>query len=509
MGLVYNKAHESAAIKGLVFVFTSGHTICEAFEQSSGVGIVMRRFFGPMVVASLLAPSLLYGCKPRADAHQAQVKRIEFTQAKAAESAQIRCQSVANATNRNICFLTEYARALLSQTTDYDDISNQVREKLEKKGIKKFLPMSTYRITPKQGGVCFNSESHPVESENFWNNQVEPLRKQIEHVAEFLAQYHVDLDGQDPGPFGIRDVELCPITITEGRKISLHGSTLTVGLPVKGLISTTYGWYSFIELRKMWDRGEMFERRYSVKHAVVDLFAGKEAPFLWQLGNPVGQVRNALRNFLRTKGQDLIARLEKIQGSSSRLSSADQEKTIRAVMHLDESSPEANQNYIPEILKESKTGINGILEAGKGAELISEWLCLAKDALNSPEISSAAVGELMERSDSTKVRYDIKASWVAVANFHNINVDVFGAYSNQNRFIEIPKSSSQSLDFQVRAEGRVVVVTGDQVNVSTAMSYLMSSVQRTIQSDTLYKAVRNVAKVPDRGQWCSSRQAGD
>jgi hypothetical protein len=111
----------------------------------------------------------------------------------------------------------------------------------------------------------------------------------------------------------------------------------------------------------------------------------------------------------------------------------------------------------------------------------------------------------MERSDSTTVKYDIKASWVAVANFHNINVDVFGVFSQQSRFIETPKTSGQSLDFQVKAEGKVVVVTGDQVNVSAAMNFLMPSIQRSLQSETLYLAVRNVASVPDRSQWCVGR----
>lgn len=465
----------------------------------------MRMSCLSVVVVSTLIASFAASCKPRGEGGSSQVKRIQFTQTKAAESAQRKCQSASDVTSRNICFLSEYAKALLSQTSDYDDITNQVKEKLVQKGIKTSLPMSSYRITPKQGGVCFNSESHPIESESFWNNQVEPLRKQIEHVAEFLAQYHVDLDGQDPGPFGIKDVELCPITITDGRKISLHGSTLTIGLPVKGVISTTYGWYSFIELRKLWDSGEIFERHYSVKQAVVDLFAGKQTPFIWQLGNPVGQIRNTIRQFLRSKGQDLIQRLEKLRASPSRLSSVEQGKTIRAVMHLDESSPESKQNYIPDVLKEVNVKLDEVLGAGKASDLVAEWLCLVERAVSSPEISNAAIGGLMERSDSTNVKYDIKASWVAVANFHNINVDVFGGFTNQSRFIESPKSSSQNLNFQVKAEGKVVVVTGDQVNVSAAMNFLVESVQRSLQSETLYNAVRNVAMVPDRGQWCSGR----
>lgn len=465
----------------------------------------MKIIFMPFMVAVIVTTVLISGCKPRGDNSSSQFKRAQFAQAKAEESAQRQCQSASDATNRNICFLAAYARTLLSQTSDYDDISNQVKEKLEQKGIKKFLPMSTYRITPKQGGTCFSSKSNPIESESFWNNQVEPLRKQVEHVAEFLAQYHVDLDGQDPGAFGIKDVELCPITITDGRKMALHGSTLTLGLPLKGVISTTYGWYSFIELRKMWDGGEIFEQQYSVKQSVVNLFVGQQTPFVWQLGNPVGQVRNTLRQFLRTRGTDLVSRLEKLRSSPSQLSKEDHGKTIRTVMHLTESSPEAMQNYIPQVLKETKLGLDEVLNAGKGADLISEWLCLVENSVSSSEISSAAVGGLMERSDSTNVKYDIKASWVAVANFHNINVDVFGAFSQQSRFIESPKSSSQNLNFQVKAEGRVVVVTGDQVNVSAAMNFLLSSVQRSLQSETLYRAVRNVAEVPDRLQWCSGK----
>jgi len=458
-----------------------------------------------VVLLSATMVSFVGSCKPRGEGGSSQVKRVQFSQTKAAEAARRKCESASDATSRNICFLSEYARVLLSQTSDYDDISNQVREKLEQKRIKKFLPMSIYRITPKQGGVCFSSSENPIESENFWNNQVEPLRKQIEHVAEFLAQYHVDLDGQDPGPFSVKDVELCPITVTDGRKISLHGSTLTIGLPVKGVLSTTYGWYSFVELRKMWDSGDIFERTYSVKQSAVDLFAGKQTPFVWRLGNPVGQIRNALRQFLRVKGDDLTSRLEKLRDSPSRLSSEDQGRTIATVMQLDESSPEANQNYIPEVLKETKASFDGILKAGKGSDLIAEWLCQAEKSANSAQISSAAIGGLMERSDSTSVKYDIKASWVAVANFHNINVDVFGAFSQQNRFIETPKSSGQNLDFQVKAEGKVVVVTGDQVNVSAAMNFLMPSIQRSLQSETLYLAVRNVASVPDRSQWCVGR----
>lgn len=448
--------------------------------------------------------AVVSACKSRRDQDTSKAKRVQYTQAKAAESAQRKCQSLGDLTNKNICFLAEYGKALLSQTSDYDDISNQVKEKLEQKGIKKFLPMSSYRIAPKPGGTCFSEKSNPIHSENFWNDQVEPIRKQIENVAEFLAQYHVDLDGQDPGAFGIKDVELCPITITDGRKVSLKGSTLTIGLPVKGVISTTYGWYSFVELRKMWDAGDIFERSYSIKQAAVDLFAGKQTPFIWMVGNPVGQVRNSLRQFLRTKGSELIEKLEKLRASRADLPPEEQGKTIRTVMNLDDSSHDSKQNYIPEILTDAKNSLDGILNTGKGKDLITEWLCLAEKSVNSSIISNAAIGGLVERSDTTNVNYDIKASWVAVANFHNINVDVLGAFSNQNRFIESPRSSNQSLNYQVKAEGKVVVVTGDQVNVSAALNFLLASVQRSIQSDTLHHAVKNVATIPDRTQWCSA-----
>lgn len=222
------------------------------------------------------------------------------------------------------------------------------------------------------------------------------------------------------------------------------------------------------------------------------------------VGNPVGQVRNSLRQFLRVKGTDLVAKLEKLRASRADLPPEEQGKTIRAVMNLDDSSQESKQNYIPEILTDTKNSLDSILNTGKGKDLINEWLCLAEKSMNSPTISSAAIGGLVERSDTTNVNYDIKASWVAVANFHNINVDVLGAFSNQNRFIESPRSSNQSLNFQVKAEGKVVVVTGDQVNVSAALNFLLGSVQRSLQSETLHDAVKNVASVPDRTQWCSA-----
>jgi hypothetical protein len=454
------------------------------------------------VVATI---SALNSCKPR-QVNEAKLNRAQYSQAKASEMALKKCQNITNLTSKNLCFLDEYARQLLSQTTDYDDISNQVSEKLRRRGIQKSLPMSVYSIAPKSGGTCFSSDSNPVEAENFWNNQVEPIRKQIENVAEFLAQYHLDVDGQDPGPFAIKDVELCPITITQGRKIALHGSTLTIGLPVKGVISKTYGWYSFIELRQMWDAGDIFERTYSIKQTAIDLFAGKKTPFVWILANPVGSVRSSLRQLTRNQGGELLTKLSQLKSSESKLAAQDRAKTLRSTLNLEPNSEENKRNFIGPIFAEIQPEIEQILNSERNTDLVDEWHCQAEYLTNSSDISNAALGGLVERGDTTNVNYDIKASWVAVANFHNINVDVLGVFSNHSRFIESPRSSNQNFNFQVKAEGKVVVVTGDQVNVSTALNALTASMQRSVYTESLYHAVRNVSKVPDKSQWCIGRK---
>jgi hypothetical protein len=448
----------------------------------------------------------LQSCKARNDA-TSKVKRVQYSQAKAAESATRACQSTTELTSRNLCFLAEYSKQLLSQSSDYDDITTQVNEKLSRKGVTKFLPMSRFRISPKPGGTCFSHDSNPIEAESFWNNQVEPIRKQIENVAEFLAQYHVDMDGQDPGPFGIQDVELCPITVTEGRKIALHGSTLTLGLPVKGIVSKTYGWYSFIELRKMWDSGDIFEKSYSIKQAATDLFAGRQTPFVWILGNPVGQARSALRQFLKNQGGELLSKLDRLISSSSQLSPKDRAKSISSILSLDPSDESSKKFYAPAALTYSSSELQEILESSKGEELLQEWKCQTEKILASSEIANAAIGGLVERSDSTNVNYDIKASWVAVANFHNINVDVLGAFANHSQFIETPRTNEQKFNFEVKAQGKVVVVTGDQVNVTAALNVLLASVQRTIYSESLFQTMKNISKVPDKGQWCVSQQS--
>lgn len=455
----------------------------------------------------VLLPLTIHACRT-SSRRGADVKRVSYSQAKAAESARQACEHIADKTSQNICFLTEYAKLLLSQTSDFDDISNMVAEKFKQNGIQAYLPISIYRIAPKPGGTCFSHDSHPVESENFYNNQVEQIRKQIENVAEFLAQYHVDIDGQDPGPFGIKDIELCPISMTQGRKLALHGSTLTIGLPVKGLVSTSYGWYSFTELRGMWDRGEMFEKTYSIKQRVIDLFAGEQTSFIWKIANPAGPIRNPLRQLLRNQGQDILKRLTSLRRSETNMSPEERARTVRSVLDLDKTSPSSQNFYIPEVLNAVSSDLEKVLNGGeqKVDELLSEWQCQTEKMLASSEIANAAIGGLVERSESTNVTYDIKASWVAVANFHNINIDVFGLYASHNQFIETPRVNEQNFNFKVKAEGRVVVVTGDQVNVTTAINVLTSSVKRTIYTEGLHKSMTNISKVPDKAQWCTGKQ---
>jgi hypothetical protein len=454
-----------------------------------------------LITSSLafLSPS----CKTVKDADTARMNRVEFSQTKSSEIAKQACASARNKTAQNLCFLSEYGKQLLSQSSDPDDVSNDVKEKLERSGVKNYRPMSSYIIRPKTGGVCFSEDGYAVEAENFWNNQVEPLRKQIEHVAEFLAQYHVDVLGQDPGPFGIQYVELCPITVTNKRRMALHGTTLTIGLPVKGMISQTYGWYTFTELRQMWDQGEIFSENYSIKDTVVNLFIGKRTPFLWLITNPVGPVRNNLRSFLRVQGQDLVRKLESINRPKDNIAKNQIPITIKSTMSLNRGSNEYNSRYMKDVIDLAYEHLDRIIQSPQVFEFLDEWLCQAQLVSTSPDLANAAIGGFTQRNESTTVNYDIKSSLVAVANFHNINIDVMGAFISHSRFIETPRSNNQTFKFDVKAEGKVVVVTGDQVNVTTALSIIKPSVERSVYTKSLYKAIYNVSQISDKNRWCS------
>jgi hypothetical protein len=414
--------------------------------------------------------------------------RVQFSATRAEADAKKKCEKSATLTDKNICFLNEYGAALLSRTTDHDDLSRLAEADLKKRGINNYIPLSSYSVGPKYGGTCFNSDEYPLEAENFWNDQVEPLRKQIEHVAEFLMQFHLEMDGADPVVFGIKKVELCPLPMNASKKIAYSGSTLTIGLPVHGWVSTYYGWYSWAELRKMWDRGEFFEKTYSVKSVVMSILVGDEVPLIWKVANPVGMIRNSARQFIRAKGRDLLDLLGKLKASVSGSNGEENFSLMQEALKMN--TEQDDGPFIPAVLKNAEPKVKTYFTSGKGQQFIEEWNCHAKRMQSTSEISNAAVGGLIEHSDDVKVKYDLKATWVAVANFHDINVDFLTSFSNHKNFIEIPKKTSRKHEFTVTATGKIVVVTDDRININAALSFLKTSSERTLHSESYHEAVR-------------------
>ena len=416
--------------------------------------------------------------------------RVSLGSVRADGDAKRQCEKVDGTTNKNLCFLREYGKALLSRKTDYDDLSTLIDAEFKKRGTKNPLPLSTYSISPKVGGTCFNDD-YPVAAENFWNDQVEPVRKQIEHVAEFLYQYHVDVDGTDPVVFGIKNVELCPLTVTNERKMIVNGTTLTIGLPVYGVISTYYGWYSFTELRRAWDRGDFFEKTYSVKSVATSILVGDEVPMIWKIANPVGMVRTSARQFMRAKGGELKELLGKLKGSVEGKAGDQDFNLAKQVLNLGVDNVESQ--IIPAVLTKDGPAAKNFFDQGKAKGFLDEWNCHLDRLSQQSTVSNAAIGGLMEHNDDSEVKYDIKAQWVAVANFHDINVDFLTSYSNHKNFIEVPKKSERKHKFTVNASGKVVVVTDDRININAALSYLAASTERTLQSESFHEAVRTFA----------------
>jgi hypothetical protein len=426
-------------------------------------------------------------CRSRNES-DSELMRVQFSATRAEADAKKKCDKLATLTDKNICFLNEYGTALLSRKSDHDDLSRLAEADFKKRGITQPLPLSIFSIGPKYGGTYFNSDEYPVEAENFWNDQVEPLRKQIEHVAEFLMQFHLEMDGADPIVFGIKKVELCPLPMNASKKIAYSGSTLTLGLPVQGWVSTYYGWYSWAELRKMWDRGEFFEKTYSVKSVMTSILVGDEVPLIWKVANPVGMIRNSARQFIRAKGADLVGMLGKLKASISGKNGEQNFTLMQEALKM-----EANREdgpFIPVVLKEAEPKVKAFFNDGQAEKFIDEWNCHANRMQGSSDISNAAVGGLIEHSDDSKVNYDLRATWVAVANFHGINVDFLTSFSNHKNFIEIPKQSIRKHEFTVKATGKVVVVTDDRINVNAAISFLKTSSERTLHSETYHEAVR-------------------
>jgi hypothetical protein len=397
-----------------------------------------------------------------------------------------------NWTEARLQALAEYGEQLLAATQDADDIQNQTNQRIReiynlKKGDEAAFARlqveklkDVYTITPRRGSQCFSEEGDGRDlfygggATSVFVDSLTGPKKQVEAIAEFLGEYHALMGGKNSGIATIQRVEFCPDSVWKF-KMAYKGGVLSIGLPHHTL---SYGFYNSQQIMQMWDSGEFLQ---SSLPPDVAKSAKTQIGMLWSLINPIGAFRIALRRGLLDRSVELA---ERIRGWLNR------KATVAGMM------PELQGLVYEQILSaENRARLADLEKAGKSADLLRNWSCIANQPSSLNHVSAIAQAAICKaKQRNTTVKYDLKATLVNVANIHQIDVcAAFQVGTFDDRFlnqqpVQIVRENEE-FRYEVNATGVVNVVTGDLINVTALMDIGHHATAKTLESLTFDRAI--------------------
>lgn len=379
-------------------------------------------------------------------------------------------------TEARVISLNNWARQLLSETKDGDDFQRLADDYFAKIGIKDAEPLSTYTLSLRPGNECFH-EGKAV-ADLWWEKGRDQVRRQLESAAQFILEYHKATLGRPAGPFGIREVEICPKTIV-GREMNYIGQKLIIGVPyapVKGYEPITSD-----KLIERWRRGDHLVEE---KKAFTNIFTRNKLTKIWMVFDPIGTLRNNLRQMLAGNGQSLARRIDTL-GPSPDLNSVKSGVLTVADPKRIRIANDAN--------------LKQLADAQKLPLFIENWRCLARSLRLADDLSLGAVSALDQaiRQDQNKVNVEIKAGLVAVGNYHQIGVSFGASNSPFGEYIDRPTPQGNNNEINVKvSSGLVSVFTIDDVKVDVAINLINTMAQKSLETASLDGAAQ--AALADR-----------
>ena len=499
-----------------------------------------------VMLLSFIAMACITSCKKRSENVSA-AKRYEYDDSTCTSTMKFRNSGpFKSVTACRLAALASYGEQILTQTKDHDDVQNIATSRLfdiyginQSDRAKVKIPGTTqlkevYRITPTVGSLCFNDE----ESSNlYWDNwfvdKISGPKKQIEAIAEFIAEHHALLGGVNDGPFSFRQVEFCPADKLNA-KMKYSQGKLEIGIPKDG---RSFAFYNTAELKKMWDSGEIFSEAFKAEgmsNEVKEYLFGRNKNYekIWQIMNPTGLVRTTFRSGLSSNAK---AGIEKIRSSAASILKAEKSATGSGESDATAEVLSDNSDDISQFL-ESQLGVSTdaeakglkltsndnlkvgplsvynnhlnaqslkllkkIIETKKMGQFLKEWSCRLDNKILANQVSAIAQTAICRAVDSQmNVKYNLKNAFINIANFHNIDVCAgfsIGGLQDYVAPVVDPANARHKSDFnfEVEADGWLNVVTGDNVNVTALIEVGKQSVARTIQTKSFVDALEHTA----------------
>lgn len=130
--------------------------------------------------------------------------------------------------------------------------------------------------------------------------RADALTRQIQEVALFLRDLHIDMFGAAIELFSFKEVVIAPRKEVGPlfRSMNFEGSRLVIGVP--SYWGVGYRPVSARQIRRMWDAGEMFPRHSRLRRR-------------WEFLNPAGAFRVGLRESVRHNARSVIKRIEELK----------------------------------------------------------------------------------------------------------------------------------------------------------------------------------------------------
>lgn len=375
-------------------------------------------------------------------------------------------------TAARVMALNDWALKLLEETKDLDDFQTMTDNSFAKMGIAEAEPLKRYSINLRPGNECFR-DSTPGHS-LWWARHRDQIARQIESAAHFLFVYHQMVYGRPKGPFGLKEIEICPKSTVKA-DLSYLGGKLIIGVPYS-LVQGYRPWTSD-ELLKKWRRGEHLTQEGDHFNS---FFTKTKLQKIWTLFDPIGAVRLSLRQGFQDRAQGLLETL-KTQQEKATLQSWKQVLWGRVVdpQRLRYSHDQA----LERLWAENKSGL-----------LLKNWRCLAQNPVTSDDLSWSAlsiVDQSMTSRDS-QVDVTIKAGLVAVGNYHQIGVRFTLSQGAYEEYMPISLMTQKPSASQVKAHvegGLVAVFTIDDINIDVAVKLLGQMVPKSLETATFDRAV--------------------